>query len=683
MFKKLFGVLQKVGKALMLPVAILPAAGILLGVGTALQNPTLLERVPSLNAEWFQLVANVLAAAGDVVFGNLSLLFAVGVAVGLAGGDGVAGIAAIVGYLIMNKTMSTILVATGQLDPAMVGQDPAFASVLGIPTLQTGVFGGIIVGVLAASMYNRYYNIELPSYLGFFAGKRFVPIITGVSAIILGVILIFVWPPIQGGLNAFSKNMIDANPTISAFVFGLVERSLIPFGLHHIFYSPFWFEFGEYVNKAGEVIHGDQKIFFAQLKDGVELTAGTFMTGKFPFMMFGLPAAALAMYHEARPENKKYVAGIMGSAALTSFLTGITEPIEFTFLFVAPVLFAIHAVFAGLSFMIMQLLNVKIGMTFSGGVIDYFLFGVLQNRTDWWLVIPVGLVLAVVYYFGFRFAIRKFNLKTPGREDKTEDDQTGAVEAGELPSSVLAALGGQENISHLDACITRLRVSVNDAKNVDKERLKKLGASGVLEVGNSIQAIFGPKSDTLKGQIKDIMEGRTPIAAKEPKAVEKEVITPASMSGNGDDLVSPIKGEIVSLSEVPDQVFSQKLMGDGFAIIPSEGTVVAPADGKIVNLFPTKHAIGIETANGREILIHFGIDTVNLKGEGFDALISQGDTVTKGQPLLKVDLDFIKNNAPSVITPIIFTNLQADEKVNILKKGQVDLNEENIVNISK
>ncbi|MDQ0243928.1 PTS system D-glucosamine-specific IIC component [Bacillus fengqiuensis] len=683
MFKKLFGVLQKVGKALMLPVAILPAAGILLGVGTALQNPTLLERVPAIGGDGFQLVANVLAQAGDIIFANLSLLFAVGVAVGLAGGDGVAGIAAIVGYLIMNKTMSTILVATGQLDPAMIGQDPAFASILGIPTLQTGVFGGIIIGILAASMYNRYFNIELPSYLGFFAGKRFVPIITGVSAIILGVVLIFVWPPIQGGLNAFSKNMIGANPTISAFIFGVIERSLIPFGLHHIFYSPFWFEFGEYVNKAGEVVRGDQKIFFAQLKDGVELTAGTFMVGKFPFMMFGLPAAALAMYHEARPENKKYVAGIMGSAALTSFLTGITEPLEFTFLFVAPILFAIHAIFAGLSFMIMEILNVKIGMTFSGGVIDYMLFGVLQNRTDWWLVIPVGLVLAVIYYFGFRFAIRKFDLKTPGREDKTEDAQEGTVEAGELPSNVLAALGGQENISHLDACITRLRVSVNDAKNVDKERLKKLGASGVLEVGNNIQAIFGPKSDTLKGQIKDIMEGRTPIAAKEPKAVEKEVITPASMSGNGDDLVSPIKGEIVPLSEVPDQVFSQKLMGDGFAIIPSEGTVVAPADGKIVNLFPTKHAIGIETTNGREILVHFGIDTVNLKGEGFDALVSQGDTVKKGQPLLKVDLDFIKNNAPSVITPIIFTNLQADEKVNILKKGQVDLNEENIVNISK
>ncbi|TYR79844.1 PTS glucose transporter subunit IICBA [Priestia megaterium] len=685
MFKKLFGVLQKVGKALMLPVAILPAAGILLGFGTAFQNETLLERLPALNADWFQLIAQVMANAGDIIFGNLPLLFAVGVAVGLAGGDGVAGIAAIVGYLIMNVTMGTVK-GLENLDAnalAKLLEDPAYATVLGIPTLQTGVFGGIIIGVLAASMYNRFFNIDLPPYLGFFAGKRFVPIVTGVSAIIIGLIMVAVWPVVQGGLNSFSNNMINANLTLSAFVFGLIERSLIPFGLHHIFYSPFWFEFGQYVDKAGEIARGDQQIFFAQLRDGVELTAGTFQVGKFPFMMFGLPAAALAIYHEARPENKKYVAGIMGSAALTSFLTGITEPLEFSFLFVAPVLFAIHAVFAGLSFMVMEILNVKIGMTFSGGVIDYILFGVLQNRTDWWLVIPVGLALAVIYYFGFRFAIRKFNLKTPGREDKVEGEEETKVEAGELPRNVLEALGGQENITHLDACITRLRVSVDDVKNVDKDRLKKLGASGVLEVGNNIQAIFGPKSDTLKGQIKDIMDGKTPVASKEEKPAEKEVITPASTSGNGDEIISPIEGEIVPLTEVPDQVFSQKLMGDGFAIIPKTGTVVAPVDGKIVNLFPTKHALGIESTTGREILIHVGIDTVNLKGEGFEALVAQGDEVKKGQPLLQVDLEFVKENAPSTITPIIFTNLQADEKINILKQGQVSQKEENIINISK
>jgi glucose-specific phosphotransferase system IIBC component len=686
MFKKFFGVLQKVGKALMLPVAILPAAGILLGVGTALQNPTLLEAVPALKAEWIQLVASVLSQAGDIIFGNLSLLFAVGVAVGLAGGEGVAGIAAIVGYLIMNKTMSAILIATGQLDPAKVATNPAFASILGIPTLQTGVFGGIIIGILAASLYNRYHSIELPSYLGFFAGKRFVPIVTGVFSMVVGVIMIFVWPPIQHGLNAFSTNMIGANPTLSAFIFGVIERSLIPFGLHHIFYSPFWFEFGEYVNKAGQVIHGDQKIFFAQLKDGVPLTAGTFMTGKFPFMMFGLPAAALAMYHEARPEHKKYVAGIMGSAALTSFLTGITEPIEFSFLFVAPVLFGIHCIFAGLSFMVMQLLNVKIGMTFSGGVIDYILFGVMQNRTAWWLVIPVGLVFAVIYYFGFRFAIRKFNLKTPGREDKTEEAEAGAGEAGELPRNVLEALGGKENIAHLDACITRLRVSVNDAKNVDKDRLKKLGASGVLEMGNHFQVIFGPKSDLIKEQIKQIMAGKQPTAPKKAESDSQEngsKITEAAIDPvEADEFVSPMTGKLIPITEVDDQVFSQKMMGDGFAIEPTEGTVVSPVDGVIVNIFPTKHAIGIRSKLGREILIHVGIDTVNLKGKGFESFVSEGDMVTRGQKLLEVDLDFVKEHAPSIVTPVVFTNLPEGELVR-LEKTEATRGDSGIVTIQK
>jgi glucose-specific phosphotransferase system IIBC component len=672
--KKAFGTLQKVGKALMLPVAILPAAGILLALGNALQNPALTDKVPALKADWIVLIAKVMEQSGGIVFANLSLLFAVGVAVGLAGGEGVAGLAAIIGYLVMNVTMSVILGVT----PEMIGTDPSYANVLGIPTLQTGVFGGIIVGILAAYMYNKYFNIELPQYLGFFAGKRFVPIVTAVSALVLGILMTWIWPTVQHGLNTFSHNMIDANKTLAAFIFGVIERALIPFGLHHIFYSPFWFEFGEYINKAGEVVRGDQKIFFEQLKDGVELTAGTFMTGKFPFMMFGLPAAALAIYHEARPENKKVVAGIMGSAALTSFLTGITEPIEFSFLFVAPVLFAIHTIFAGLSFMLMHMLNVKIGMTFSGGVIDFLLFGVLPNRTDWWLVIPVGLVFAVIYYFGFRFAIRKWNLATPGREVVTEEATEAAASAGDLPHEVLAALGGKENIAHLDACITRLRVSVNDIKNVDKDRLKALGAAGVLEVGNNIQAIFGPKSDILKTQIKDIMEGRTPVKTKD----EPKKSAPVTNAGT-EAIAAPLSGEVLPLSEVPDQVFSQKMMGDGFAIMPTEGTVVSPVDGKIVNVFPTKHAIGIESANGREILIHFGIDTVKLNGEGFEALVAQGDEVKKGQELLKVDLEYVKNNAPSIITPIIFTNLQPNEYVKIEKQGKVSKSEEGIVTIEK
>ncbi|WP_080848703.1 glucose-specific PTS transporter subunit IIBC [Cytobacillus gottheilii] len=687
MFKKIFGVLQKVGKALMLPVALLPAAGILLALGSALNNPTLLELAPFLDNSTVELIASVMQKAGDIVFANLPVLFAVGVAVGLAGGEGVAGLAAIIGYLIMNVTMGT---AAGITAEDVNGLN--YANVLGIPTLQTGVFGGIIVGIIAATLYNKFFEIELPSYLGFFAGKRFVPIVTAGASVILGVAMLFIWPPIQDALNAFSQNMVHANLTISSFIFGLIERSLIPFGLHHIFYSPFWYEFGEYLTNAGEVVRGDQRIFMAQITDNVQnLTAGTFMTGKFPFMMFGLPAAALAIYHEARPEKKVLVGGLMASAALTSFLTGITEPLEFSFLFVAPVLFAIHAVFAGLSFMTMHLLDVKIGMTFSGGLIDYILFGLINPQTNAWIVIPVGLVFAVIYYFGFRFAIRKFNLKTPGRElvEDEEEEAAGSGKGGDLPYDVLEAMGGKENISHLDACITRLRVSVNDIGSVDKNRLKKLGASGVLEVGNNIQAIFGPRSETIKGQMKDIMNGKRPrVVEKAPEGgVEQQIeeVNPKALQTEHkeDSFVSPIKGEIKPITEVPDAVFSGKMMGDGFAIIPSNGKIVSPVDGKIVNLFPTKHAIGILSDSGREILIHVGIDTVKLKGQGFETFVKEGDMIKAGQQLLQVDLDYVKQNAPSIMTPIVFTNLQSGENVVINKPGNVDLNDKDIIKIEK
>jgi glucose-specific phosphotransferase system IIBC component len=690
MFKNAFGVLQKVGKALMLPVAILPAAGILLAIGNALQNPTLINIAPFLDNSSIAIVARIMEQAGSVIFGNLSLLFAVGVAIGLAGGEGVAGLAAIVGFLIMNATMGTAL----GIDADALAKNPqSYASVLGIPTLQTGVFGGIIVGLIAAYMYNKFFEIELPSYLGFFAGKRFVPIATAASTVILGLLMILIWPPIQSGLNLFSTNMVDANRTVAAFIFGVIERSLIPFGLHHIFYAPFWYEFGSYTNAAGDLVRGDQRIFMEQIKDNVQhLTAGTFTTGKYPFMMFGLPAAALAIYHEARPEKKVFVGGLMASAGLTSFLTGITEPIEFSFLFVAPVLFGIHAIFAGLSFMTMHLLNVKIGMTFSGGLIDYILFGLINPQTNAWIVIPVGLVFALIYYFGFRFAIRKFNLKTPGRELEEEEGQVSTRKSGsgDLAANILDAMGGKDNIAHLDACITRLRVSVNDIKNVDKGELKKLGAAGVLEVGNNIQAIFGPRSETIKGQMKDIMSGKRPSS------------TPADTAGKGNEqqnvatntdalqkarenevFASPLKGEIKPITEVPDQVFAGKMMGDGFAIVPAEGMIVSPVNGKIVNLFPTKHAIGILSDTGREILIHVGIDTVNLKGQGFETLVSEDDIIEQGQPLLKVDLDYIKEHATSTITPIVFTNLAEGEKVVINKQGQVELKQEGIIKITK
>ncbi|MBM7573157.1 glucose-specific PTS transporter subunit IIBC [Aquibacillus albus] len=665
----LFGTLQKVGKALMLPVALLPAAGILLAFGTSFAQDQWIDRFPMFGNPVVLKVLQVMSEAGGVVFDNLPLLFAVGVAIGLAGGDGVAGLAAIIGYLIMNVTMGVF----GEITADMTA-DPAYASVLGIPTLQTGVFGGIIVGVLASSMYRKFFNIELPQFLGFFAGKRFVPIITAFSALILGIIMFFIWPFAQQGLNAVSHFMLETNRTFSTFVFGVVERALIPFGLHHIFYSPFWFEFGQYTNAAGEIIRGDQTIFFEQLKDGVEFTAGNFMTGKFPFMMFGLPAAALAIYHTAKPEKKKVVAGIMFSAALTSFLTGITEPIEFSFLFVAPLLFAIHTIFAGLSFMTMYLLDVKIGMTFSGGLIDFILFGVMPNRTEWFWVIVVGLVFSVIYYVGFRWAILKFNLATPGREDEADDaDDDGEVD--DRPYEILAAMGGKENITNLDACITRLRVSVEDKNNVDKGRLKKLGASGVMEVGNNIQAIFGPVSDTIRGQMQDIIDGKAPREKQEePKEQE------ANVSGEL-NFVSPISGEILNIEDVPDQVFSQKMMGDGFAINPEEGKIVSPVNGKILNIFPTKHAIGIQADNGMEILIHIGIDTVKLQGEGFTAKVEEGDEVKQGQVLMEVDLDYVSEHAPSTITPIIFTNLEEGQSVQVKASGKVNQSDDHVIEV--
>ena len=683
MWKTFFGQLQRIGKALMLPVALLPAAGILLAFGNAMHNEQLVQLAPWLENGFFVMLSGIMESAGQVIFDNLPLLFAIGTALGLAGGDGVAGLAALVGYLIMNATIGKFMgitiddifsYAEGAKTLGQSAKEPAHALILGIPTLQTGVFGGIIMGAVAAWCYNKFYNINMPAFLGFFAGKRFVPIITSVMAIIVGAALAVIWPPVQNGLNGLSEFLLNKNLVLTTFIFGIIERALIPFGLHHIFYAPFWFEFGNYTNAAGNLVRGDQSIWMAQMKDGVPFTAGMFTTGKYPFMMFGLPAAAFAIYRQARPERKKVVGGLMLSAALTSFLTGITEPLEFSFLFVAPILYGIHVLLAGTSFLVMHLLHVKIGMTFSGGFIDYTLFGLLNwDRTNALLVIPVGLVYAVVYYFLFTFAIKKFNLKTPGRE--VEETVSKSSETAELPFHVLDAMGGKENIKHLDACITRLRVEVNDKSKVDVAELKALGAAGVLEVGNNMQAIFGPKSDQIKHDMARIISGEITRPEQTTVTEEVESVNPETqvenVVGNANQIFAPITGEVVDLASVPDQVFSQKLMGDGVAIIPSVGEVVAPFDGVVKMDFPTKHAIGLENENGLEVLIHFGLETVGLKGEGFEMLVKPGDTIHKGQPLLKVDLDYIRAHAESDITPIIFTNLN-NQMIHDVKFGQVN-----------
>ncbi|EJD5704221.1 PTS transporter subunit IIABC [Staphylococcus pseudintermedius] len=680
MFKLFFGQLQRVGKALMLPVAILPAAGILLALGNAMHNEQLVSLAPWLKHEVFVILSTIMESAGQVVFDNLPLLFAVGTALGLAGGDGVAALAALVGYLIMNATIGKVMhisidqifsFADGAKTLSQANKLPQHALILGIPTLQTGVFGGIIMGALAAWCYNKFYNITLPQFLGFFAGKRFVPIVTSLVAIVTGVVLAFVWPPIQEGLNDLSNFLLNKNLVLTTFIFGIIERSLIPFGLHHIFYAPFWFEFGSYVNQAGEVVRGDQRIWMAQMKDGVEFTAGAFTTGKYPFMMFGLPAAAYAIYRQARPERKKIVGGLMLSAALTSFLTGITEPLEFSFLFVAPILYVLHVLLAGTSFLVMHLLDVKIGMTFSGGFIDYILYGLLNwDRTHALYVIPVGIVYAIIYYFLFTFVIKHMNLKTPGREDEVAETRDTSVER--LPFDVLDAMGGKDNVKHLDACITRLRVEVLDKAKVDVNALKELGAAGVLEVGNNMQAIFGPKSDQIKHDMALIMKGEITSLSQTTVSEEDEAV---HIDGSRSvTIVAPCDGEVIPLSEVPDQVFSGGMMGDGVGFIPRQSEIVAPFHGKVKALFPTKHAIGIESTDGVELLIHIGIDTVKLNGEGFESFVKVGDEVAEGQLLMKVDLEYLQQHAPSIVTPMIVTNLgerQIEvEDVKEVEKGQ-------------
>ncbi|MHB8073286.1 glucose-specific PTS transporter subunit IIBC [Desulfosporosinus fructosivorans] len=645
MFKKSFQVLQQIGRALMTPVAVLPAAGLLLRFG----SPDLLN-MP------------VIKSAGGVIFENLPLVFAVGVAIGLAGGEGVAGLAAVIGYLILTKTLDNM----GESFQLALPYQGA------THFIDMGVFGGIIIGLVAALLYKRFYNIKLHPVLGFFAGKRFVPIITAVAAVILGVVFAYVWPPIQQGIDAASNWVMNA--ASGPFFFGFIQRLLIPFGLHHIFQTPFYFTMGSFMDPTtGQVVHGEMARYFAGDK-----TAGRFMVGLFPYMIFGLPAAALAMIHEARADRRKAISGLLISAALTSMLTGITEPIEFVFLFLAPPLFLVHALLAGFSFTVMDLLQVKHGYTFSGGGIDYVLnYGLSTNG---WMVVPFGLLLGVIYYFIFRFAIRKWNLKTPGRESDSEleEIQTNAqsVSAGSKAANILKAFGGKDNLTALDACITRLRITVKDPGLVNIAELKNLGASGVLEVGENFQAIFGTQSDSLKEEMKEIIrtggagdkeDAKISGASLLPNPQKPEPVPPKPTMDKAISIYAPLAGEIIDLAEVPDPVFAEKMMGDGFGIKPSDGLVLSPVKGKVHNTFPTKHALGLVSEDGLEILIHVGLDTVNLKGQGFEMLVTEGDLVSVGTPLLKVDLPYIEANAKSSITPIVFTNLEG--RTLEIKKG--------------
>ncbi len=719
---KVFGLLQRVGKAFMLPIALLPAAGILLGVGGALLNVASLENPPAIyqglisfvNIEAVTAILTVMQKVGGAVFDNLPLLFAIGIAVGLAKSDkGTAGLAGAVGFLIMNTAVSTMLslgvTPLGVLTPDNIPAEYSsyVTTTLGIFTLNLSVFGGMIAGIIASTLHNKYHKIQLPQVLGFFGGSRFVPIVTSVVMLFVGVLLSFVWPVVQNGI-AVIADLVNNSGAMGTFLYGTIERSLIPVGLHHVFYTPFWYTgFVEGTVHLADgttmLVNGANTAYFAQLSNMsglvgadaatmAEVVKGTsrFMAGKFPFMMFGLSGAALAMYKNALPSKKKLVGGLLLSGALTAMITGITEPLEFTFLFVAPVLYAAHAVLAGLSFMLMDIFNVFVGMTFSGGLIDFTLFGLLPAGagvpTNWIYIVLVGLVFFVLYYVVFNFCIKKFNLKTPGREEDEEDgnaasgDQKGLA----LAIQVLEHLGGKENITNLDACITRLRVGLSDIKKVNKAALRSLGAAGVMEVGDNVQVIFGGKSDVIKNDILDIIEGKVSaealaaakeaIATKEDEKVETKAEVKEKTQGTSVsvEIKMPLTGRLMPITEVPDPVFAEKMMGDGFAIEPTDGKVYSPVSGKVTNVFPTKHAATFETETGHEVLIHFGLDTVKLGGEGFESHIEQGQEVKAGDLILTVDLENVKAKVPSVITPIVFPNLKENEIVEIVKIGHVE-----------
>ena len=686
---KIFGVLQRVGRSFMLPIALLPVAGLLLGIGSSFTNETMLAAY-GLNSvihpgTLIYTILDVMSQTGNAVFNNLALLFAMGVAIGMARKEKeVAALSGAVAYIIMNTAIQAMINAAGGVD-AMPANSTT--TMLGITTLQMGVFGGIVVGLGVAALHNKFYKIELPQVLAFFGGTRFVPIISSIVYLVVGIAMFYIWPVVQSGIAALGA-LVLASGYAGTFIYGLLERALIPFGLHHVFYMPFWqTAVGGTAIIDGVTVTGAQNIFFAELASKsttvFSVSATRFMAGKFPFMMFGLPGAALAMYQCAKPEKKKAAGGLLLSAALTAFLTGITEPLEFTFIFVALPMYAVHCVLAGLSFMLMHILNVGVGMTFSGGLIDLVLFGVMQGnaKTHWIWVVVVGAVYFVLYYLIFRFMISKFDYKTPGRDDAEEvklytradvnarSAASGSnAPAGDDPVSALIVegLGGTDNLSDVDCCATRLRCTVKDAALVRQDVLKASGASGVICKGNGVQVVYGPKVAVIKAKLEDYLES----APKDPGAAPSPAAAPAP-AAKDTVLSACLNGTVVPLADVKDEAFASGVLGNGIAIEPSDGELVAPADGEISSTFETHHAVGMTTADGAELLMHIGIDTVKLGGKHFTYLVNDGDKVKKGQPLIRFELEAIKAEGYPVTTPVIVCNTDDYAAVEAKASGTV------------
>ena len=721
---KIFGVLQRVGRSFMLPIAILPVAGLLLGIGSSLTNATTIETYglegilgdgTLLNA-----LLTIMSQAGNVIFDNLPLIFAVGVAIGMAKKEKeVAALAAMISFFVMHTTISAVLQVQGQiLEDGSIASSVlpgTIAEVCGIPTLQMGVFGGIIVGLGVAALHNRFYKIQLPNALSFFGGSRFVPIISTVVYLLVGIAMYFVWPVVQNGIYALG-GLVTGTGYVGTLIFGIIKRALIPFGLHHVFYLPFWqTAVGGTMEVAGQLVQGGQNIFFAQLADPSTVhfsaDATRYFSGEFIFMIFGLPGAALAMYRCAKPEKKKQAGGLLLSAALTCMLTGITEPLEFSFLFVAPILFVVQVILAGAAYMIAHILNIAVGLTFSGGFIDLFIFGILQgnDKTDWIRIIPVGIIYFILYFVIFSFLIKKLDLKTPGREDTeetklyTKADYKARQEGGSQNSGkalspedeksmlITRGLGGKKNISDVDCCATRLRCTVVDPDKVKDAVLKQTGPSGIIKKGQGIQIIYGPSVSVIKSNLEEYLAGAPEEeenweAAEEgapeetvSQSVEKEEspeMEPAKKQGPGRILYSPFKGRAASITEAPDEAFAERMMGDGYVVFPSEGIVYAPEDCEISFIFPSKHALGLRTEDGLEYLLHIGVDTVKLEGKGFKVFVQENDKVKKGDKLMEFDIEYIKEHAKSEACIGVFTSLEEGQEIVMKAEGEIEALEE-------
>ena len=720
---KIFEVLQRIGRSFMLPIAILPVAGLLLGLGSSFTNETTIEmyNLGKILGDGTILHALlvIMNKVGSAVFDNLPLLFAVGVAIGMAKKEKeVSALSAVIAYFVMNISISSMLEINGKiLSDGSISKDVlegTIASVCGINTLQMGVFGGIIVGLGVAALHNRFHKIQLPNALSFFAGSRFVPIISTIVYMFVGILMYFVWPVVQNGIYALG-GLVTGSGYLGTLAFGIIKRALIPFGLHHVFYMPFWqTAVGGTMNVAGNLVQGGQNIFFAQLADSAHIThfsadATRYFSGEFIFMIFGLPGAALAMYRTAKPEKKKQAGGLLFSAALTCMLTGITEPIEFSFLFVAPILFGVQVVLAGAAYMIAHILNIAVGLTFSGGLLDLFLFGILQgnDKTSWFRIIPVGIIYFILYYVIFSFLIKKFNLKTPGREDDAGEvklytkadvnarkakgnNADGAAVEDELSRDITRGLGGKKNIDTVDCCATRLRCTVINPDLVNDAALKATGASGVIHKGNGVQVIYGPHVTVIKSNLEDYLETAPDMEYTESSEdlsgeINKKIEDKQENEPNADNekkvvktvvVSSPITGTAADLSTAPDEGFAGKMMGDGAVVTPEDAIIKAPEDGEVVFVFDTKHAIGFMTDSGLSLLLHIGIDTVKLDGKGFEVFVESGQKVKKGEPLMKIDIDYLKENAPSLVSPVLCTELEDNQKVRLLKTGDIKAGDE-------